>query len=92
MDRWVAGLRDFSRFDEDLGSVVSLFRPFSEDELRNNAPQVVTCNEIQKEVSVSQTIAGKQIDRVFTFDKVAFLFLSFFFFSCGICLDLTSLG
>ncbi|XP_077241300.1 P-loop containing nucleoside triphosphate hydrolases superfamily protein [Tasmannia lanceolata] len=45
-------------------------RPFSEDELRNNAPQVVTCNDYQREVSVSQSIAGKQIDRVFTFDKV----------------------
>ncbi|XP_020672264.1 kinesin-like protein KIN-5C isoform X2 [Dendrobium catenatum] len=45
-------------------------RPFSEDELRNNAPQVVTCNEFQKEVAVSQAIAGKQFDRVFTFDKV----------------------
>ncbi|CAH1446927.1 unnamed protein product [Lactuca virosa] len=45
-------------------------RPFSDDELRNNAPQVVTCNEYQREVAVSQSIAGKQIDRVFTFDKV----------------------
>ncbi|KAJ0028790.1 hypothetical protein Pint_36047 [Pistacia integerrima] len=45
-------------------------RPFSEDELRNNAPQVVTCNDYQREVSVSQNIAGKHIDRVFTFDKV----------------------
>ncbi|KAL6559172.1 Kinesin-like protein KIN-5C [Orobanche hederae] len=45
-------------------------RPFSDDELRNNAPQVVTCNEYQREVSVSQNIAGKHIDRVFVFDKV----------------------
>lgn len=45
-------------------------RPFSEDELRNNAPQVVTCNDYQREVAVSQNIAGKHIDRVFTFDKV----------------------
>ncbi|KAA8516739.1 hypothetical protein F0562_017063 [Nyssa sinensis] len=45
-------------------------RPFSEDELRNNAPQVVTCSEYQREVAVSQNIAGKHIDRVFTFDKV----------------------
>ncbi|KAJ6800792.1 kinesin-like protein KIN-5C isoform X2 [Iris pallida] len=45
-------------------------RPFSEDEHRSNAPQVITCNEFQREVAVSQTIAGKQIDRVFTFDKV----------------------
>ncbi|KAM0992875.1 hypothetical protein ACFX2A_008736 [Malus domestica] len=45
-------------------------RPFSEDELRSNAPQVITCNEYQREVAVSQNIAGKHIDRVFTFDKV----------------------
>ncbi|KAJ8615097.1 hypothetical protein MRB53_034469 [Persea americana] len=45
-------------------------RPFSEEELRNNASQVVTCNEHQREVAVSQSISGKQIDRVFTFDKV----------------------
>ncbi|XP_076907273.1 kinesin-like protein KIN-5C [Bidens hawaiensis] len=45
-------------------------RPFSDDELRNNAPHVVTCNDQQREVAVSQSIAGKQIDRVFTFDKV----------------------
>ncbi|XP_073143439.1 kinesin-like protein KIN-5C [Henckelia pumila] len=45
-------------------------RPFSEEELRNNAPQVVTCNEFLREVSVSQNIAGKHLDRVFTFDKV----------------------
>ncbi|KAI7732548.1 hypothetical protein M8C21_024154 [Ambrosia artemisiifolia] len=45
-------------------------RPFSNEELKNNAPQVVTCNEFQREVAVSQSIAGKQIDRVFTFDKV----------------------
>ncbi|KAL9676425.1 hypothetical protein QQ045_004639 [Rhodiola kirilowii] len=45
-------------------------RPFSEEELRTNAPQVVTCNDYQREVAVSQNIAGKQIDRIFTFDKV----------------------
>ncbi|KMZ74969.1 Kinesin-related protein-like [Zostera marina] len=45
-------------------------RPFSEDELRFNTPRVVTCNEFQREVAVSQTVAGKRTDRVFTFDKV----------------------
>ena len=47
------------------------FRPFSDEELRSNAPQVVTCNEYAREVAVSQNIAGKHIDRVFTFDKVS---------------------
>ncbi|WJX84841.1 Kinesin-like protein KIN-5C [Trifolium repens] len=45
-------------------------RPFSDDELRSNVPQVVTCNDYSREVAVSQNIAGKHIDRVFTFDKV----------------------
>lgn len=50
--------------------VILRCRPFSNEELRNNAPQVVTCNDYQREVAVSQNIAGKHIDRVFTFDKV----------------------
>ncbi|KAE8098577.1 hypothetical protein FH972_016630 [Carpinus fangiana] len=45
-------------------------RPFSDEELRSNAPQVITCNEYSREVAVSQNIAGKHLDRVFTFDKV----------------------
>ncbi|KAM0946199.1 putative plus-end-directed kinesin ATPase [Dioscorea sansibarensis] len=62
-----------SRHEKDKAVNVQVLlrcRPFSEDELRNNAPQVVTCNDFQREVAVSQSIAGKQIDRVFTFDKV----------------------
>ncbi|KAG6500958.1 hypothetical protein ZIOFF_040820 [Zingiber officinale] len=62
-----------SRHEKDKAVNVQVLlrcRPFNEDELRNNAPQVVTCNEYQREVAVSQAIAGKQIDRVFTFDKV----------------------
>lgn len=55
----------------DVDTFVNDFnRPFSDEELRNNAPQVVSCNDYQREVSVSQNIAGKHIDRVFTFDKV----------------------
>lgn len=50
--------------------VILRCRPFSDEELRNNAPQVVTCSDYQREVSVSQNIAGKHFDRVFTFDKV----------------------
>ncbi|KAI3865509.1 hypothetical protein MKX03_019661, partial [Papaver bracteatum] len=62
-----------ARHEKEKGVNVQVLlrcRPFSDDELRNNAPQVVTCNEHMREVSVSQNIAGKQIDRVFTFDKV----------------------
>lgn len=62
-----------SRHEKEKGVNVQVLlrcRPFSEDELRNNAPQVVTCHDYQREVQVSQSIAGKHFDRVFTFDKV----------------------
>ncbi|CAK9169822.1 unnamed protein product [Ilex paraguariensis] len=62
-----------SRQEKEKGVNVQVLlrcRPFSEEELRNNAPQVVTCNDYQREVAVSQNIAGKHIDRIFTFDKV----------------------
>ncbi|GMH30138.1 hypothetical protein Nepgr_031981 [Nepenthes gracilis] len=62
-----------NRHDKEKGVNVQVLlrcRPLSGDELRSNAPQLVTCNEYQREVAVSQNIAGKHIDRVFTFDKV----------------------
>ncbi|XP_074285951.1 kinesin-like protein KIN-5C [Silene latifolia] len=62
-----------NRHDKEKGVNVQVLlrcRPFSDEELRNNAPQVVTCNDYQREVSVSQNIAGKHFDRVFVFDKV----------------------
>lgn len=61
------------RHEKDKGVNVQVLlrcRPFSEEELRSNAPQVVTCNDFQREVTVCQNIASKQIDRTFTFDKV----------------------
>ncbi|KAK2657957.1 hypothetical protein Ddye_011009 [Dipteronia dyeriana] len=45
-------------------------RPLSEDEQRLNVPRVVSCNEHKREVTVLQNVANKQVDRVFTFDKV----------------------
>lgn len=45
-------------------------RPLNEDELRANIPQVISCNEQRREVTVLQNVASKQIDRTFTFDKV----------------------
>ncbi|KAL8261834.1 hypothetical protein R6Q59_025883 [Mikania micrantha] len=53
-----------------MKKVILRCRPFSDDELRNNVPHVITCNDQKREVAVSQNIAGKQIDRVYTFDKV----------------------
>ncbi|XP_040947146.1 kinesin-like protein KIN-5B isoform X2 [Gossypium hirsutum] len=45
-------------------------RPLSEDEQKMNASRVISCNELKREVTVSQNVANKQVDRVFTFDKV----------------------
>ncbi|XP_021289171.1 kinesin-like protein KIN-5B [Herrania umbratica] len=45
-------------------------RPLSEDEQRMNVPRVISCNEHKREVTVLQNVANKQVDRVFTFDKV----------------------
>jgi hypothetical protein len=58
------------QINQSINRIVFFSRPFSEDELRTNAPQVVTCNDYNREVSVSQNVAGKHFDRVFTFDKV----------------------
>lgn len=58
------------------------FRPLSDDEQRLNVPRAVTCNDSKREVTVLQNVANKQVDRVFTFDKVLFLpstFSSFYF-------------
>ncbi|GMJ03069.1 hypothetical protein like AT2G37420 [Hibiscus trionum] len=45
-------------------------RPLNEDERRTNVPRVISCNELKREVTVLQNVANKQVDRVFTFDKV----------------------
>ncbi|KAL2509461.1 ATP binding microtubule motor family protein [Forsythia ovata] len=45
-------------------------RPLSDDEQRSNVPKVITCNENKREVTVLQGMANKQVDKVFTFDKV----------------------
>ncbi|KAL2629027.1 hypothetical protein R1flu_013713 [Riccia fluitans] len=59
--------------DKDKGVNVQVLlrcRPFSEEELKSNAPQVISCYDHRREVTVCQNIASKQIDRTFTFDKV----------------------
>ncbi|KAK1577603.1 hypothetical protein Q3G72_023128 [Acer saccharum] len=45
-------------------------RTLSEVEHRLNVSRVVSCNEHKREVTVLQNVANKQVDRVFTFDKV----------------------
>ncbi|GJN14012.1 hypothetical protein PR202_gb00783 [Eleusine coracana subsp. coracana] len=57
------GAPSTSRSSSDAGE------PPSDEERRLNAPVVITCNEQKREVSVAQSIANKQIDRTFLFDK-----------------------
>ncbi|KAL1209971.1 Kinesin-like protein KIN-5B [Cardamine amara subsp. amara] len=45
-------------------------RPLSEEEQKSNVPSVISCNEQKKEVNVLHSLANKQVDRVFNFDKV----------------------
>lgn len=45
-------------------------RPLSDEEQRSNVPKVVSCNENKREVTVMHTIANKQVEKVFNFDKV----------------------
>jgi len=46
-------------------------RPHNDDEKRSKVPQVISCNESRREVTVIQNMARNQIDRTFTFDKVS---------------------
>ncbi|KAL4280006.1 hypothetical protein GQ457_03G044210 [Hibiscus cannabinus] len=50
--------------------VILRCRPLSADEMRIHTPVVISCNENRREVCAVQTIANKQIDRTFLFDKV----------------------
>ncbi|PIN15062.1 Kinesin-like protein [Handroanthus impetiginosus] len=62
-----------NRHDKDKEVNVQVLlrcRPLTDDEQRLNVPKVVTCNESKREVTVLQSVASKQVDRVFTFDKV----------------------
>ncbi|XP_071719982.1 kinesin-like protein KIN-5B [Rutidosis leptorrhynchoides] len=63
-----------TRNDKDRGEVniqvLLRCRPLSEDEQKCNVPKVITCNEHKREVSILQNVANKQVDKIFTFDKV----------------------
>ncbi|XP_041995168.1 kinesin-like protein KIN-5D [Salvia splendens] len=61
------------RPDKEKGvnvQVIVRCRPLSEDEARIHTPVVISCNDNKREVCAVQTIANKQIDRTFLFDKV----------------------
>ncbi|XP_075103400.1 kinesin-like protein KIN-5B isoform X2 [Nicotiana tabacum] len=62
-----------NRLDKDKEVNVQVLvrcRPLNDDEQRINVPKAITCNESKREVSVVQNVANKQVDKVFTFDKV----------------------
>ncbi|KAJ0793785.1 putative plus-end-directed kinesin ATPase [Helianthus annuus] len=44
--------------------------PLTDEEQKCNVPKVITCNEHKREVSILQNVANKQVDKIFTFDKV----------------------
>lgn len=50
--------------------VIVRCRPPSDEERKARASQVLRCNEATREVTIFQQVAGKQIDRTFTFDRV----------------------
>ncbi|KAF8397540.1 hypothetical protein HHK36_016458 [Tetracentron sinense] len=69
--RWVDGNSNRQDRDREVNVQVLLrCRPLSDDEQRLNIPKVISCNEQKREVTVLQSIANKQVDRAFTFDKV----------------------
>lgn len=62
------------KFDQNLKNHSNV-RPLSDDEQKVNVSRAVSCNQHKREVTVLQILANnKQVDRVFTFDKVWFLF------------------
>lgn len=66
---WSSNRQDRDR--EVNVQVVLRCRPLSDDEQKVNVSRAVSCNEHKREVTVLQSLANnKQVDRVFTFDKV----------------------
>ncbi|KAJ8899958.1 hypothetical protein K2173_019663 [Erythroxylum novogranatense] len=65
---------NYNRHDRDSKEinvqVLLRCRPLSDDEQRMNVPKAISCNEHKREVTAFQSVANKQIDKVFTFDKV----------------------
>ena len=45
-------------------------RPVSDREVLERTPQVISCNEASREVTLFQNAGGKQHTRTFRFDKV----------------------
>ncbi|CAA6661780.1 unnamed protein product [Spirodela intermedia] len=71
--RWADGISTSNRNDRDKEVNVQVMvrcRPLSDEEQRTNVQSVIFCNEQRKEVTFLQSVAGRQLDKSFTFDKV----------------------
>ncbi|GAA0173613.1 microtubule binding motor protein [Lithospermum erythrorhizon] len=71
--RSIEGNGSMKHHDKEKGvniQVIVRCRPLNDEETRLHTPVVISCNEGRREVSAVQTIANKQIDRTFVFDKV----------------------
>ena len=51
-------------------TVILCRRPRSEDEKQNSMPEVVQCDELHREVHLTQSVNNKQFSRKYHFDKV----------------------
>ncbi|KAK1392615.1 kinesin-like protein KIN-5B [Heracleum sosnowskyi] len=70
-DRRRVAIIDWNHSNRELNvQVILRCRPLGEDDQRSNVPMVVTCNEHRREVSIAQNVANRQVDKVFSFDKV----------------------
>ncbi|XP_078445382.1 ATP binding microtubule motor family protein [Wolffia australiana] len=71
--RWADGFSASNRSDRDKEVNVQVMvrcRPLSDEEQRANVQSVICCNEQRKEVTVVQSLGGRQQDKSFSFDKV----------------------
>lgn len=50
--------------------IAPINRPCNKEEIVNKAPQVISCNEGAREVTVFQSVGGKTLGRSFHYDKV----------------------
>lgn len=53
--------------------VILRCRPPTKEEVAGRAPQVVKCNEALREITLNQTLGGKQLGRTYHFDRVSLL-------------------
>ncbi|KAL8111873.1 hypothetical protein AgCh_019541 [Apium graveolens] len=67
-NQWFRSMRIALSSKLELGFVDGT--PLSENEIRAHTPVVISCTENRREVCSVQTIANKQIDRTFMFDRV----------------------